>query len=53
MSKTDMLIIECQDIRAENDLVQYLAYLSRHSTYEEMESRGGGRDLSTDLDSHR
>lgn len=52
-SKTDMLIIESQDIRAENHLVRYLASLTQHSTHEEVESRGGGGDLSTHLDTCR
>lgn len=48
-----MLMLESQDIRAENNVGPYLVCLVPHFTYEEIESRGAGRDWSTDLDTLR
>ena len=45
-----MLRIESEEIRAENDLGPCAVCIVRHFTNE---SRGVGRDLSTDLDSLR
>lgn len=42
-SKTDMLIIESQDVRTEKDLRQHLAFPAPDFIYEELEARGEGQ----------
>lgn len=44
----DVFILESQDIRAEKDL-GHLGCPVPHFTYDEIEARGGDRDLSPDL----